>query len=206
MPNVRNHLFPRKIAPVLCVLVGAVVLSVNGCAAPETSPQTPAETPTAPAPVEAPSQPPPETPAPLPVETPPRTPVEKPSEPPPETTPAAVTHQTLATGDVGTNEYSPDPPGKSTKLPREYPGAPPLIPHDITGLMITKDTNTCSNCHVPGISFGEGHTATKIPESHYIDIPSGIRSETIQELRYNCLSCHLPQSAEEPLVEQTEQP
>lgn len=110
-------------------------------------------------------------------------------------------HEILATGDVGMNEYSSIFPGESTVLPREYPGAPPFIPHDPSGLTITKDTHPCMVCHVPGISFGPDHTATKIPESHYTDIPTGIISENIQGLRYNCLLCHLPQSSENLIPE-----
>ena len=107
-------------------------------------------------------------------------------------------HDILATGDVGMNEYSSILPGQSTVLPREYPGAPPFIPHSPAGLIITKDTHPCLVCHITGTSFGPDHTATKIPESHYTDIPTGIISENIQGLRYNCLLCHLPQSLGNP--------
>jgi nitrate reductase cytochrome c-type subunit len=110
-------------------------------------------------------------------------------------------HEILATGDVGDNVYESAPPGQSDVLEREYPGAPPLIPHNISGLVITKDENSCLTCHTQGISLGPDHTATKIPESHYIDIPTGTRSESLQGMRYNCLLCHLPQSPEKPLRE-----
>ena len=126
-------------------------------------------------------------------------PTEQPTATPEVTSPGTVSHQTLATGDVGINEYSSTAPGSSQILPRDYPGAPPHIPHDISGLKIDKDGNSCVTCHAQGISFGEGHTATKIPESHYTDISTGSRSQGLQGLRYNCLLCHLPQSSEEPL-------
>ena len=105
-------------------------------------------------------------------------------------------HQTLATGEVGANEYSVAAPGTSEILPREYPGAPPIIPHSLDGLTITKDANPCLGCHASGLSLGDGHTATKIPESHYIDQMDGTRTEELQGMRYNCLLCHLPQSPE----------
>ncbi len=127
-------------------------------------------------------------------------PTETPTTTPAETSTGTIIHQTLATGDVGVNEYSSTAPGSSQILPRDYPGAPPHIPHDISGLKIDKDENSCVTCHAQGISFGEGHTATKIPESHYIDIPSGTQSQDLQGLRYNCRLCHLPQSSEEPPV------
>lgn len=105
-------------------------------------------------------------------------------------------HQTLASGDLGINEYSRAAPGSSEILPREYPGAPPFVPHSLDGLTITKDANDCVTCHLTGLSFGAGHTATMIPDSHYIEQMDGTRSEDIQDLRYGCLLCHLPQSAE----------
>ena len=85
-------------------------------------------------------------------------------------------------------------------MPREYPGAPPLVPHDISKLKINRDGNACISCHITGVVLGEGHVATKIPRSHYTDIPTGIVSEEIQPIRNTCRLCHLPQSAEEPLV------
>jgi nitrate reductase cytochrome c-type subunit len=136
------------------------------------------------------------TPAPSPVVTP---------APPPSKTPKAEVkkyiHQVLATGKVGANEYASSPPGQSTILEREYPGAPPLIPHSLAGLTVTKEQNSCLTCHTQGLSFGPGHTATQIPDSHYIDIPTGTRTQDIQAIRYNCQICHIPQSPETPLLE-----
>jgi cytochrome c-type protein NapB len=106
------------------------------------------------------------------------------------------THGALTTG-IGTNTYSTDPPGSSTLLPREYPGAPPLVPHSLEGLQIDRNQNACMGCHLAGISFGADHTATLIPESHYVDQATGERSDEVQAIRYGCLLCHLPQSPEE---------
>ncbi len=105
-------------------------------------------------------------------------------------------HEVLTTG-IGTNTYSTDQPGSSTLLPREYPGAPPLVPHSLEGLRITLGQNACVGCYQTGVSFGEGHTATLIPESHYADQSTGERSDDVQAIRYGCLQCHLPQSPEE---------
>jgi nitrate reductase cytochrome c-type subunit len=108
-------------------------------------------------------------------------------------------HQNLATGDVGTNAYASSPPGQTEVLDREYPGAPALIPHAIQGFKLTKDQNHCLVCHEAGVTLAAGHTATKIPESHYIDLFTRVRSDTLQGTRYNCLLCHVPQSADPPL-------
>lgn len=110
------------------------------------------------------------------------------------TTPPEYTHQILTTGKLGVNEYSTDMPGQSTILPREYPGAPPFIPHNLSGLVIQKDIHSCFLCHTTGLSFGPDHTATMIPESHYTDILTGTQSDSIQGTRYNCLLCHVQQS------------
>ena len=112
----------------------------------------------------------------------------------PTATPPEYTHQILTMGELGINEYSPNMPGQSTILPREYPGAPPFIPHNLSGLVIQKDIHSCFLCHTTGLSFGPDHTATMIPESHYIDIPTGTQSDNIQGVRYNCLLCHVQQS------------
>ena len=108
-------------------------------------------------------------------------------------------HENLATGDVGTDEYPLSPPGQTDVLEREYPDAPALIPHAISDFKITKDQNDCSACHEAGVSLGTDHTATKIPESHFIDLVTGVRSETLQGTCYHCLLCHVPQSAETAL-------
>ena len=109
-------------------------------------------------------------------------------------------HRSLETGDVGTNVYSAPPAGQSTILPREYPGSPALIPHSIVGFNIDKDGNSCLGCHATGISLGNGHVATKIPDSHYTDLVTEMQSDELQELRYNCTICHLQQSDAEALV------
>jgi nitrate reductase cytochrome c-type subunit len=112
-------------------------------------------------------------------------------------------HEGLAAGEPGDNIYSAPPPGLSTKLPREYPGAPPLIPHNISGFTITKDSNPCMGCHETGLTLGAGgdeHTATKVPESHYTDAVTGEKSDELQDARYICNLCHLSQTEETSLV------
>ena len=111
------------------------------------------------------------------------------------------THKILTIGGLVINEYTDKLPGQSTILPRAYPGAPPFIPHSLSGLVINKSANSCLTCHATGLSYGPDHTATIIPESHYTDILTGTLSEDIQGTRYNCLLCHVPQSPENPPLE-----
>lgn len=99
----------------------------------------------------------------------------------------------LSTGQPGVNNYPATPPGQSTKLARPYPGAPPLVPHSLNGLKITRDNNDCIGCHKSGVEVNPGHVATKIPPSHYDGTEIAYR-------RFNCLQCHVVQSAEDPPV------
>jgi cytochrome c-type protein NapB len=111
----------------------------------------------------------------------------------------------LQTGKPGMNTYTDQTPGNTAPLPRPYPGAPPLIPHSVEGLSITRAANDCLGCHLEGMEVAEGHKATKMPASHFanpftmearIDRPVGIC--------YNCLQCHAPQAvgAEPPVAQQ----
>jgi len=119
-------------------------------------------------------------------------------EEPSETVLPAATHAAgLATGQPGMNTYPRDNPGKTTKLERPYDGAPPLIPHNVVEFDITRSNNDCLYCHLTGLELGEGHVATKIPLSHYIDEFTGEQKDEIVGIRYNCLQCHVPQSEEE---------
>jgi nitrate reductase cytochrome c-type subunit len=105
----------------------------------------------------------------------------------------------LATGQPGINRFSENPPGETTVLDRLYDGAPPMIPHDINGLAINGSENECLDCHMEGLELDEGHTATKIPASHYInEYTKEQKKDQVLGIRYNCLQCHVPQSEEEP--------
>ncbi len=45
-------------------------------------------------------------------------------------------------------QYRTAPAGTSTKFARAYENAPPMIPHDIEGMLpITIDNNQCATCH-----------------------------------------------------------
>jgi len=101
----------------------------------------------------------------------------------------------------GMNTYPTSPPGQAKKLERPYLGAPPLIPHSVEGLGITRSGNDCLACHSEGIEIERGHIATKVPPSHYVNEYTGQQmKEQVIGARYNCIQCHVIQSEEEPSV------
>ena len=121
------------------------------------------------------------------------------------------------TGDM--TQYSTAPAGTSTKFARAYENAPPMIPHDIEGMLpITIDNNQCATCHDPAVAESMG--ATPIPKSHFTDFrpktkvdkngamivegqvianTSDIKTvshknDSLEGARLNCTQCHAPQS------------
>ncbi len=104
----------------------------------------------------------------------------------------------LATGQPGMNTYPENPPGETNKLPRPYTGAPPLVPHNVVEFEISKSANDCLDCHLDGVEIEEGHVATKVPLSHFVNEYTGEREAgQVVGTRYNCLQCHVPQSKED---------
>ena len=120
-------------------------------------------------------------------------------------------------------KYGTSQPMSGYKIERAYQNAPPMIPHDVEGMLeITPDNNMCVGCH--DVSVAESMTATPIPKSHYIDFrpkhklegDNFIKSvdnmknevsikpiETISHARFNCTACHAPQSTGGLAVENT---
>lgn len=89
--------------------------------------------------------------------------------------------------------YSAEAPGLSTRLDRSFENAPPLIPHDLEGLIpITKDVNMCVTCHMPDVAKDVGSTA--VPASHLVDLRTGKDDNgALDGSRYVCTVCHVPQ-------------
>lgn len=90
-------------------------------------------------------------------------------------------------------EYSRSEPGKSKKFERAFENSPPLIPHDLTGMLpIAETNNICLSCHMPEHARGLG--ATPIPKSHFVKLSTGkdLGSKLDGE-RYFCMECHVPQ-------------
>jgi len=120
-------------------------------------------------------------------------------------------------------KYSESYAGSGHKIQRAFQDAPPMIPHDVTGLIPIKiGDNQCLGCHMPEAAAGMG--ATPIPGSHFTDfrpatsiaangdivknghIIKNTSSEKLKNVsikptkngklyggRYNCTQCHAPQ-------------
>ena len=111
-------------------------------------------------------------------------------------------------------KYSDAAPGTAKRIKRAFQDAPPMIPHDTTGMLpIKKGDNQCLQCHMPDVASAMG--ATPIPQSHFLDMRpnnkiidgkfhkevnnyknqvSIKKQKTVYLGRYNCTQCHAPQS------------
>ena len=90
-------------------------------------------------------------------------------------------------------EYGKSEAGKSKPLGRAFENSPPLIPHDLSGMLPLEETNnSCLNCHMPEHAGAMG--ATAIPKSHFFDIDTGQDLKGhLDGKRYFCMQCHVPQ-------------
>lgn len=114
---------------------------------------------------------------------------------------------------VDKTQYGSDAPGTSKKIERAFENAPPMIPHDVEGMLpITIDNNQCIMCHEPAVAQSMG--AVPYPKSHLTNFrpetkldkdgkiitnTSDIKVvekplETLAGARFNCSQCHAPQS------------
>jgi len=123
-------------------------------------------------------------------------------------------------------KYRSNYAGSGEKINRAFQDAPPMIPHDTTGMLpITIKDNQCIGCHMPDVAAGMG--ATPIPVSHFTNFRPHHRfdgkkfeksidnmkndisiqkTNKLQGARFNCSQCHAPQSDDKPLVENTFKP
>ena len=105
--------------------------------------------------------------------------------------------------------YKGEFPGQNGVLPRAYPGAPPQVPHDISGFLpITMQSNMCVSCHDQPTQWGkkrEQGMPTPIPPSHYTDMRNapGKVAQHLVNARFNCNQCHVPQAETAPLTGNT---
>lgn len=127
---------------------------------------------------------------------------------------------TEATTSGDKTQYSSKAAGTSTKFARAFENAPPMIPHDVEGMLpITIDNNQCISCHEPAVAESMG--ATPVPKSHFTDFrpdtslnkdgkivkegkivvnTSDVKTVNAKSLdslagaRFNCSQCHAPQS------------
>jgi len=127
-----------------------------------------------------------------------------------------------------TTDYSRPAAGQSKRFARAFTNAPPMIPHDVEGMLpITTKANMCLDSHMPAVA--PSVKATAIPASHFasfrpdtaldkdgkitkngkaVDNTSDFltvtkKSKDLSKARYNCSQCHAPQSKIEPLVGNT---
>ena len=84
--------------------------------------------------------------------------------------------------------------GEAQRYERSFENAPPMIPHDLEGLIpITADNNMCVTCHMPEVAKDVG--ATAIPKSHLYSIRNKTDLEgKLSDDRFNCTTCHVPQA------------
>jgi cytochrome c-type protein NapB len=117
--------------------------------------------------------------------------------------------------------YGKEAAGASKKIERAFQDAPPMIPHDVEGMLpITIDNNQCTMCHEPAVAESMG--ATPIPKSHFMDfrpkhnydgkiftksidnMKNEVSVKPIEQLsgaRFNCSQCHAPQTTGKLAVE-----
>lgn len=101
--------------------------------------------------------------------------------------------------------YNTAPAGESEVIERAFENAPPMISHDVEGMMdITKDVNMCITCHSP--EFAEATNTIPVPASHLYDTFSKKQSNEIVESRYNCNLCHAPLTNATPIIGNTFKP
>ena len=104
-------------------------------------------------------------------------------------------------------EYDATPAGQSQVVERSFENAPPMISHDVEGMMdITKDMNMCVTCHAP--EYAKAMKATPVPASHLFDtFGKGKKvGKKIVDSRYNCNLCHAPMTNAKPLIGNTFKP
>ncbi|WP_439240583.1 nitrate reductase cytochrome c-type subunit [Lonepinella sp. BR2474] len=90
------------------------------------------------------------------------------------------------------------PPKDVGNIPVTFPHQPPLVPHSIRGLQVTKNANQCLACHAPEVSPTTG--APRVPESHFKDRDGNPTGETSPR-RYFCLQCHVQQAEVDPIIQ-----
>ena len=120
-------------------------------------------------------------------------------------------------------KYSKAAPGTSQRIERAFQDAPPMIPHDVEGMLpIKTGNNQCVSCHMPEAAKASG--AVPLPKSHFTDfrpkhnydgkmftqaVDSHKNEVAIKELdklsmsRFNCTQCHAPQSTAKLIVSST---
>lgn len=100
-----------------------------------------------------------------------------------------------AAENVAPNVYNVPKEGGQQAL--NYVNQPPLVPHSVAGMQVTKNVNQCLNCHSAENARVTG--ATRISPTHFMDRDGKI-SANASPRRYFCLQCHVPQTDAKAIV------
>jgi nitrate reductase (cytochrome), electron transfer subunit len=93
-------------------------------------------------------------------------------------------------------------PGDSDLIVRAFENAPPVIPHNVDGLLpIMIDDNQCAGCHLPDEVEDSG--ATSVPASHLYDFRQDRQLTGLNPANFNCTQCHTAWVDNGDLVENT---
>jgi cytochrome c-type protein NapB len=98
-------------------------------------------------------------------------------------------------------DYADCTPVSGKRFERSFENSPPLIPHDLTGMLpIAEKNNMCLQCHLPEKALMTG--AVAIPKTHMMDLERNQQDlhGKLAGARYNCMACHVPQVNLPPLV------
>jgi len=114
----------------------------------------------------------------------------------------------LALSDQAPTEYPEVDAGDSKLIPRDFPHAPPQIPHTVEDMLpITNGDNECLECHHPENAV-EG-SDIPAPDTHFLAAVMGKggpkdamvwivkdykKTKDLAGTRYNCSMCHTPQA------------
>jgi cytochrome c-type protein NapB len=101
-------------------------------------------------------------------------------------------------------EYvAPSPiPGQVKSFKKSFVTAPPMIPHNVAGMVPIKiGKNQCLGCHMPQSAKALG--VKSIPKTHFVDnFKKGKKvGVKLAGARYNCTQCHAPQAKVDPVVQ-----
>ena len=88
-----------------------------------------------------------------------------------------------------------DPRSALERRPRNWPQQPPVIPHSIRGIQVTKNVNQCLGCHSRTATHISG--APMVSITHFTD-RDGQDLAAVSPRRYFCVKCHVPQANTRP--------
>ncbi len=115
--------------------------------------------------------------------------------------------QSLRGADAAVEDKAPDEkalvgkrPGLQKNLARSFKEQPPLIPHALQSFdEVTLEENQCLSCHDEA-----NHKKKKAPligKSHFEKGKDGKATKTVDNARWFCTQCHVPQHDAPPLVD-----